>query len=418
VRSEPELVTYRDIVDILAHSVGGLGDHRQHARVLEAVGIAIRDVVGERDWHYYLEHGRVTINAPQEGTIDGTTGVTVRTPTKALPYGASVDLDQAGSDTWPSWAAQGRIRFGDSDIEYIVGERTTDYRIYTTDGHSPTTADAISLGDTYNIYQTVYPLPGDLVKIVGSMHDENNWWSSCYVSPDEWLARSRHVAAEESGPFRWTIGGDPNYLGNLAMLIEGWPDAEKSLDFMYSRRERPMRHSGTSGREGEKDGVTATGTSGSTTVTMTGLDASTGTNMTNFVGSIFRIYDTTARPSGRYGRTPYMEQHVIAAGGTSSITLATQLVNSYDSGVGYIISDPVDMPQYLINLLIARAKLELLEGTDREVKATRKYQEELLKAQERDAVVTLPTGADTLNLWSWLTPPELDRIRGGTTYAI
>ncbi len=254
MRTEPEIMTYRDLFDILVHSVAGLPDQLQEARVSECIDIAIRGVVHEREWKYFREQGRIQLAAPQTGEIST---YTATTPTQALPVGGYIDLV---GETWPAWAAQGRVRFDAIDVEYIAYSRASDTKLYLAEGHAPDTTVEVTAGDGYTIYRTVYPLPGDMVKLLGTFHDEGNWWGSYYLMPDEWLGWTRQHPLAEGGQFKFTIMGDPNYLGQMALVTYGWPEEAQTLDFMYQRRERPVAFRGIVASEGAT-GYTLSGSS-------------------------------------------------------------------------------------------------------------------------------------------------------------
>lgn len=388
----PVLWTYADALEYLVAQVDGLASEREQLRARQAVVHAYQEIAHEHEWRYFRQHGRILMNAAQTGTITSAAAIT---PTADLPVGLSVTLSGVGDDVWPDWAAAGRILFGSDDVEYTVYSRQSDSLIYLDEDLSPSTAPAN--GTAYTLFQTVYPLSGDVRKI-SEINDEDGWWSAAYVSPEEWLGWTRYYqGAKSSSLFRWTVMGDSDNYGQMAIYTTGYPSTAESLDFIVHRTPRTLRVAGVS-----------------TTHQGGAVAASAGTNTARLnvvqtdevIGSVirFRSSSPSHAPTGLSGLYPYQDQRVIVAhvvtdvGGTdySDVTLDAALDNSYTvlGGGVFAISDPIDLPEYLLNLFRIRMKLELLGDTGAYGQLQERYRLALLDALARDGTWVTPTPGD------------------------
>lgn len=320
-----ELLTYKDLVDHAIEYLGSSTDATSERTARNAVQSAYANLSNERRWTYFYQTGRVTTVAPYTtGTIayDHTGGAYERVVTLA-------------SGTWPSWSANGALVIGTT--VYQVAERKSDTEITLSVSSNP--GEDVAAATTYTIYRDTYPLPCDFGSIAEVMNMGN---SLClqYVHPAEWLAPQR-IYQGSAQPSRYTITGDPNLFGVLALRLYPFPDAAYALDFLYTRRPRALKVIG------ETTG-TVTTASGSTTV------SGSGTAFTSsMVGSIIRFANsTTILPTGRSGDSPFeIERTVIAVASTTAMTIDSDPAQNL-TGVKFVISDPVDVePGAMANFL-------------------------------------------------------------------
>lgn len=387
----PVLWTYSDALEYLVAQVDGLASEREQLRARAAVVNAYQEIAQEHEWRYFRQHGRIKLNAAQTGTI---TSAVLITPSADLPVGLRVNLSGVGDDIWPSWAASGRILFDGDSVEYTVHSRVSDSMIYLDEDLSPSTAPAASTG--YTLFQTVYPISGDVRKI-SEINDEDGWWSAAYVSPEEWLSWTRYYqGAKSSSLFRWTIMGDSDNYGQMAIYTTGYSTVAETIDFIAHRSPRPLRVAGVSSTHA---GGAVAATAGTNTARLNVVQTD------EVIGSVLRLRSSSPShtPTGLTGLYPYQDQRIITGhevvdvGGTdySDVTLDANLENTYTvlGGGVFAISDPLDLPEYLLNLFRARLKLELLGDTGAYQQLQVRCDRALIDALARDATLVTPTPA-------------------------
>ena len=327
------LLTYHDLLDYITSLTDGGARSKDLRLFKEAILGAYRDVSSAAEWDYYMTEGRVDLVANYNtGTItyDHTGGSNER------------QLTLSGG-TWPSWAAQGRIRI--NDVVYPVDSRVSSTVITLGSSMNPT-AD-ISSGSSYELYKSVYPLPTDLWRLY-DVAVEKSYWVPYYITPTQWLQRERFV--QTSGQtWAWTIMKSPDDDGRWALWVDPSPDTAEPLGFIYRRRPRTLRWSGT---ETEARSYTISGSSGSSTATTsTALPSS-------MVGSILRFGTTSTNPSGLAGNSPFIEQHKIKSISSTTVTIDGTLGQTYSSAK-IVVSDPVDMNDQMQEALKAQLEYRL-----------------------------------------------------------
>lgn len=327
------LLTYHDLLDYITALTDGGARSKDLRLFKEAILGAYRDVSSAAEWGYYMTEGRVDLVANYNtGTItyDHTGGANER------------QLTLSGG-TWPSWAAQGRIRI--NDVVYPVDSRVSSTVITLGSSMNPT-AD-ISSGSSYELYKSVYPLPTDLWRLY-DVAVEKSYWVPYYITPTQWLQRERFV--QTSGQtWAWTIMKSPDDDGRWALWVDPSPDTAEPLGFIYRRRPRTLRWSGT---ETEARSYTISGSSGSSTATTsTALPSS-------MVGSILRFGTTSTNPSGLAGNSPFIEQHKIKSISSTTVTIDGTLGQTYSSAK-IVVSDPVDMNDQMQEALKAQLEYRL-----------------------------------------------------------
>jgi hypothetical protein len=145
--------------------------------------------------------------------------------------------------------------------------------------------------------------------------------------------------------------GSAELLGQMSIHVWPLPSSEVTLGCIYARLPRPLRRSGfeTADHVG-----TVTGTSGSAAIV--------GTN-TAFkqahVGCVLRLSETSAEPTNAWHTNPFVEQAtILSVTDANNLTLSANLGAAY-TGVGYYISDPVELDPLMLNFLIRSCEYQL-----------------------------------------------------------
>lgn len=371
--------TYQDAIDALIDYLGGNPAESVVRDCKRAVAGAYRDIGNAHRWSYLYTHGRIVTSTPFTGSD---VGATVAYQEFGGTYDRQVTL--SGS-TWPDWAADGYIRFAGTDqngqtvdvsnygnVAYRVAERKSATIITLAETLAPTYD--IPAGAEFQLYQDTYLLPADFIAQDQAMY-ERNFGGMDYTHPREWLYENRYVFAQ-GVPQCYTITGDPKYPGRMVIRIFPWPTDTKSIDFVYQRRPRPLATA-------KATGGTASITAGTAIVTTTQAVFTP-----RMVGAVVRLGSTAAVPTSDFGTNPAAFESVV----TDWIS-ATQ-VNVLDAsdidlaGVGYIISDPIDIePGAMTNAFNRCCEMHL--GINRTLKdkpsAQAQYQVALGKAKDADS---------------------------------
>jgi hypothetical protein len=234
----------------------------------------------------------------------------------------------------------GRVRIGDS--VYTVDERVSS-TIVTLDESSNPGADVAS--SSYTAYRSVYPLPSDMWRLYDVAVETSNW-ITYYISPIEWQQRERYLNAGGQ-TWAWTILKDPDADGRWALVVDPHPTTAEPLMFMYRRKPRTLRWSGTETAARATASQNATASSSASTITTDSALPST------MVGSIIRLSDTaSAHPTGLAGNNPFYEQHKIKSISGTTVTIHDTITNSSGySNAYFVVSDIIDMSDNMLEAL-------------------------------------------------------------------
>ncbi len=334
--SAPPLLAYFDLIDHLRDSIGGSPDEGNQRAIITAIQNAYRELVNARNWQYFWTAHRIQLVEPYStGTVE------------YLHTGGTYERQLTLTDgEWPSWALYGKVVIG--DVVHSVEDRKSATVLTLHLIHNPG-ADVDS-GTSYTIYRDDYTLPCDFRTMCRPLAEGSGWWGS-YVSPEEFMVLSRQ--GDTSGrPRSWSILGDQNLIGSYAIHVWPYPDADETFDFIYQRSGRQLHKKGIVASE-----ITGTVQTSAASATVTGVGTSFDETM---IGSLIRVTtSTTETPTGVDGLNPWLEQKIIV-----DVTSATSL--SVDSvfannltGVKFMITDPVDLPDKMITALLRSAEYEL-----------------------------------------------------------
>ena len=233
--------------------------------------------------------------------------------------------------TWPTWATYGMVRIG--NVSYEVAEYKTTTIITLTENSNPG-AD-VAAGTAYSLYRDSYPLPTDFLNL-DTPNVSDNVGGLGYVHPNEWLNAGQSNQSQGT-PNLYTIMGDPNYMGALAIFFYPPPDSAYTVPTMYNRAPRPLILDEYS-----------TGTATTSSTTVTGIGTAWTSNM---AGAMIRFSSGTLNvPTGLSGPYPYyMERTVMSVESATSLTIDSTPGETL-TGVKYSISDPVDIADYMVDL--------------------------------------------------------------------
>lgn len=364
-------LTYFDLVEsLIVSSFGGPQDAEQRD-IRAAIHRAYDELTTLRDWQYYHVHGRVLTDAPY---TTGTVTYVAATRTLTLTGG-----------TWPSWAAQGHVRVG--NVIGRVQTRVSD-TVLTMDSQVNFKGDFT--GETFSSYRMEYPLPDDF-RNMDEPSDEYNWWAGLYITPDDAMKLER-VSNSSGEPYHWTIvPRGPDW----SLKLVGYPTGQETIDFSYRRTARPLRFSG-------HEASARVGTIARTDAAVTGT---TTAFVAPMVGAILRVGDTTRSPGPIESLTPWIAESKITAVG-SATGLTTEDSGTVAALTKYLITDPIDLPQHLYQVMDSCADYHLARirgsGEDR---AFSMFQRDLRLAMERDQLAPLSgRSRQMFHDGGWLSP--------------
>jgi hypothetical protein len=327
------LRTFRDVIQ---HGIDYLGGAPQDAvaRDLRGAAMAALDHLGNlRRWNAYLKQGRTILSAPYEtGTIQYT-----HSPNRLLVLTGG---------TWPAWAANATIVI--SGRPHISVARLDDTTLMLHRTLNPG-AD-VAAGTSFKLIQDIHPAPEDFLELADPKLGGSLWRLRRVTAEELW--RLRHQQVMVGDPAYFAIGQYPLEMGRKAIFLWPAPQSDMDLDYAYHGKPRALRWTGYEA-EATLGTVSATGGSTSVTGTGTGFKAS-------MAGAVIRFgTNSTTVPTGLDGISPYAEQAIIGyVQSTTSLFLASAPENSA-SGVKYIISDPIDVPDYLWPAYLRGFELEL-----------------------------------------------------------
>jgi hypothetical protein len=377
-------LTLFDCVEhLIVSSFGGPQDAEQRD-IRVAIQRAYQEITQIRDWSFYHVHGRVVTDAPYTaGTIEMT------------------DSDSVVL-TGGSFATAGMTASNAKDWTIRIGARAFPVKSYdssTTLTVELENTESVPAGTGYVLYRMVYPLPEDL-RNMDEPSNEFFWWSGIYLTPDEAMKVER-VNYRSGFPLHWTIIKDPHSSG-WAIKLVGYPIKRETIDFTYRRKARGIRYSGheTAARAGT---ITVSGTS---------VTGSSTTFASAMAGSILRVGDTSAQPGPIESLNPYVSEAVISSVGSSTaLTIGSSL--TVGAGTKYLITDPIDIPSHMHNVMLSGAEYWLARIRDNKPdKAFAMYQRDLRLAMEQD--VLAPASGRSKEIWAdrgWRSPLQPD---GGT----
>lgn len=374
-------LTYFDVVEhLIASSFGGPQDAEQRD-IRTAVHRCYAEIGNIRDWSWQHAHGRIFTAAPATATVSSLSGTTLQLS---------------------SGVAQGysHVRIGDRVAE-VVSISTIGGTTITLSSSVNFPSGTVVNGDTATFYKTLYDLPTDF-RNLDEPSDEFNWWSGAYVTPDEAMKMER-VNFQTGTPLHWTVIKSPNSSKYVLKLV-GYPTSVETIDFTYRREPRPLRWSGH--EPAARAGTVST--LGGAFLDVTGVSTEFSSSM---VGAILRIGDSTNTPNTLTSFTPYEEEITIAS--VSSPTAMKYTGNeSNTSNVKYLITDPIDLPEHMHNVMLSGSEYWLARIRSSNVEEKYQlYQRDLRLAMEADQLA--PLSGRSKRIWNdggWRSPLLADNF--------
>ena len=379
-------LTYFDCVEYLvAASFGGPTDAEQRD-IRTAVQRAYTELVWIRDWQFYQTKGRVMFNTAWNGTVT----YVASTRTVTLVTG----------DNFPTDSDMREIRL--NNVVCKVATRVSNTQLildsvlyYPSDLTTATTA---------SLYRSIYPLPSDFRNMDPPVN-ETRLSPLMYISPDMAMKIERSLAIQ-GPPAYWTIiPYDPTVSSSgYAIRVLGYPAASASLDFTYRRSPRAIKYSGHEVllRQG--------------TITAAGTTAITGSGTafpSDIAGSYLRIGTTADIPGAESSIIPWSGEVKIASRSSTTAMVASSAQTF--SGVKYLITDPIDMPPGMTNVMLSGCSywLARIRGEKSE-QAFAMYQRDLRLAMENDALFRPAAGNSVVwDPMGWRSPLKADNYVGG-----
>jgi hypothetical protein len=355
----PAIFTYSDAIVALSDWAGFTGSPSPEMlrKVKRSIENSYRALTFKRNWSYYEYRGRINTN-PLYNT--GTIAYTNSTRTVTLTGG-----------TLPSNTNLCILRVGPVDYPVVNGSANIGAGTFQLSVNNNPTVDLVA-GTAYTLYQDTYPLPVNF-KNMGTLRDCNRSRVLQYIAPNEFVA-SRQIFQPPAIPYRYTLRGDPSYLGIEAISFYPAPDQFYQYEYMGIRQPRPFTQTIPY----------STGTISTSGLVVTG----TGTTFTsNMVGCILRISNSGSLPTGTVGSNPYLVQRVITSYTSATVIGIDQALSAEVSGAGFEISDPIDMESfgmYTMFLRLCEVELGQLMNRDDVPRLRSQYQIAEREALESD----------------------------------
>ena len=376
------MLTYFDLVEhLITASFGGPQDAEQKD-IRTAIQRAYTEVAWMRDWQFYHTHGRIVFSSAWEGTVTYNASTRTVTIVSGLPFPADAIYHHF------------RIR----DVSCKIASRPSS----TTIVLDPVLRlpESIDEPTTATLYRSVYPLPADF-RNLDSPIDQSSWAAFQYVTQD--AAMKMEQAQDIPGPpAYWTIVKDPASFGYAIKLL-GYPLNVEVLDFTYRRTPRQLRLSGHE----------AGSRAGTVSISGTTVTGSSTTLTSPMVGSVLRTGTAANTPDTLGSMNPYAgEARLTAVASGTSATLDNALSGS---GVKYVVTDPVDMPEGMHNCLMSACEYWLARIRNQKPdNAFAMYQRDLRLAMENDVVAPF-SGSERIvwDSYGWRSPLGPDNFDGG-----
>lgn len=383
------LWTYRDAIDHLLDFTDSLPQEAVLNRVRSAVQTAYRDVTADRKWRYFQRHHRVMLEAPRS--------------TGTMSYANSTRIVTLTGSTFPASAACWTLAVDGYTPLYKIASYTDATHVVLDATFNPG-EDFTS--KKYTLFRSLYPLPLDF-RGIEEINDEQSMWREGFCeSPHEIMVQERH-AAYAASQFRWAIIGQPGSPGRMALWLYGYPQGAGSLDFLYHAAARKLVYDGLSLYSSQVSGYTLT-----FPLQAAGSEISTSTfaGMTftaDLIDSIVRFGrpGTADEPRGESSGNPYYTQLQVTEYDNTAKKLYMRGVLPTPAGTAkFVISDPIDLPEYLLEAMKVASEYHLLRKTD---PAKSKLWDEFyrmarIRAREGDALEPLPRGPGSWYRWDSL----------------
>ncbi|MFZ5832445.1 MAG: hypothetical protein ACOY3P_20350 [Planctomycetota bacterium] len=311
-------LTYSDAVEHAKEFLAARGVSAALPRLRSAIVRAYAEILNSFDWPFLERDHVVYIPAPQS--------------TGTVSYDSASRVLTLSGATWPSWADGASVHVGGvvCDIALVLSAS----QVQLDAKLNPQTDLS---GETYMLFRRWVALPDDFR--ASEDPQENGFYQFGSRMPlGDLLAM--HVGAKVTGAFSyWAVGPNPRTRRGHALYVYPAVSPAAKLSLHYRRAMRPLRHSGHEPAEfrgavdiSEQAVTDASGTSALTEFANT------------MAGAILRISADTTPPTSLEGSNPYVGEHEIrSVESAAAMTLDTD--GGTHVGVGYRITDPIDMDE-------------------------------------------------------------------------
>lgn len=334
VPRDVEILTFQDVVErVLDLFSLDRENARNVRRARQAVSNAVRDVSQIHRWSCYRRMWVLTASA-----YFNTGTVAVSNSTRIATF----------SSTLPSWAAYGTLQIlgtAEDGPEYEVESRLSDTTLLLR-SESNVGAD-VAATSSYRLVRRYYPVPVDLKEIL-SFRDVDNEINLVPFTAPEMADRRVYANREPDVPRMFQVRGYANSLTSRIVELSPPPDSAHVYHVPYIAQARPLHT--------DYFETKATVAADSTTVT------SSETLPQNIVGSVVRFSDDTGYPTSHLGSVdgtdnPWKVQRVVASRASDTTFTIDAVTGEAFSGVGAVISDPVDIiPSVMLSAILAEAE--------------------------------------------------------------
>lgn len=365
---QPEIYTWRDLLvdlsDYAGNRTGGMAERRLRTATLDAY----RDLCNYREWNFLIREYHFQYGAAVELTASyDHTG------------GSSELLVTVTSGTLPSWTEFAYAIV--NNVPYQVDRQLSSSTFTLTSRTNP--GQDVASG-TVKLVRSAYAAPADFVKHYDPQ-PERQRSTLRYVTPDEYNAMVRGTV-QYGEPRVWTVMPSPKLYASRIVRVFPYPSEMKTLSILYHGTGRPLRITGFNTNDYGTYTVDIGTDANRLTLTLSSAAAIT----TNIRGAVVRMRSDTTTPENNDGDAPYHEQATIidVTVGSNYAFLDRDLATSY-TAKAFVISDPIDIPQYAINALKAGSKWYYAMAASKEQKdvqmALGAYRDELTRAMEADS---------------------------------
>jgi hypothetical protein len=376
-------LTYFDVVEhLIAASFGGPQDAEQRD-IRTAVHRCYAEIGNIRDWSWQHAHGRV---------------VTVAPVTRTVSYLSGATLQLSGLTGISSGYSHVRIGTRVAEVQSVSpGSGLTITLSIAVNFPTGT----VENGDTATFYRTLYDLPADF-RNLDEPSDEFNWWSGAYVTPDEAMKMER-VNFQTGSPLHWTVIKSP-VADKYVLKLVGYPTAVETIDFTYRRGLRSLRWSG-------HEAVARTGTVDTVSSAPLPVVGTSTEFSPSMVGSIIRFGTTSDTPGPITSIAPYVDEREILSRSSATNITVSGGDTSY-TGVKYLVTDPIDLPEHMHNVMLSGAEYWLARIRSNNVEEKYQlYQRDLRLAMEADQLA--PISGRSKRIWTdggWRSPLLADNF--------
>lgn len=344
-----EIYTYQDAIDNVIDVFGADRGSTPKRIALRAVQRVYGKFPDLHRWSYYeRDAGFTTVPSQSDGTIeyDHTGGAT-----------AERQVTLTGS-TWPDVDDFRIYKIISDQVQYNIEDRKSSTVLTLTSQKNP--GEDLDAGTSYTLVKSKYLLPTNFRKMSSGLWDlrQSEFLTEC--SPAELLEYQRGYW-QAADPDKYAIQNGGEYYGGWLVELAPPPAIAETWEYVYEAAPRPLRT--------EREATNTITTNGTTSVVGSGTKFSS-----KHVGCILRVpISGTTPPGGIVGSIdeggntvePFDEQRVIVSVETTE-ALTVDAAISARAGVGYTISDPLDMePGSMVHAFLALCESEFAKMNNR-----------------------------------------------------